>query len=118
MASIYPRAAKDAVAFEALSRIHPFQVSGSLRDIPLEQRERLLLEWLAAYDAHVGEDKSLGPILYELYTDAAHVQLGRLLVERWWQSWEQRGRPRPAEWPPGSFSPYMQPCETSSRTTK
>ena len=93
-----------AVAFEALSRIHPLPVSASLRDTPLEQRERLLLEWLAAYDAHVGEDKSLGPILYELYADAVHVQLGRLLSERWWQSWEQGGRSRPAEWPPGQLN--------------
>lgn len=90
-----------AVAFEALSRIHPLPVSASLRDTPLEQRERLLLEWLVTYDAHAVEDKALGPGLCELYADVTHVQLGRLLTERWWQSWEQEGQSRPAEWPPG-----------------
>jgi len=69
-----------AAANEAISHTHPMPAARSLRDMPLDERDRLLLAWLDELPADGPEP--LANRLCELYAGARHVEFSRVLAER------------------------------------
>lgn len=69
-----------AAAFAALDRFVPLDVPIPPRDMPLHQREAVLLRWLDAHDA--GSAAPLRRNLCELYAGQRHVELGQTMVEQ------------------------------------
>lgn len=82
---ILPRASDSdwrvrAAAFDALWRMHDPALPQPMKDTPLDQRERLLLAWLASYE-QAGKSPPAGN-LCDLYDNAGHVEFGRPLASR------------------------------------
>ncbi|NLF32648.1 MAG: HEAT repeat domain-containing protein, partial [Planctomycetes bacterium] len=67
-----------AAAAEALSRWRPLPARQTLRDVPIDQRDRALLEWMETLD---GDDR-LSERLCDLYAGARHVEFSRTLADR------------------------------------
>ena len=68
-----------AAACEALGRFRAFRGT-VLRDVPLDGRERALLQWLDAWDARASAP--LGDELCELYAEPDHLEVGRPISRR------------------------------------
>ena len=69
-----------AAAFAALGRLTPLRDPALLRDVPLDDRERVLLHWLDAHDDRMRS--ALAAELCELYAEPGHVEIGRPLAQR------------------------------------
>lgn len=69
-----------AAAFEAMGQFRRFEGGTPMKNTPLDDRERLLLDWLADRDAHSA--RPLAPEICELYARAGPVEFGRPLAAR------------------------------------
>ena len=69
-----------AAAFDGLGRFRPLQAAAPMMNTPLDQREEVLLSWLASYDASAR--RPLAEELCEVYANAAHVEFGRPMTQR------------------------------------
>ncbi|HUU11973.1 MAG TPA: multiheme c-type cytochrome [Phycisphaerae bacterium] len=84
--AVFPRASdRDwrvrAAAMTALARFADVaDAPPTLRDTPLQERERWLLAWLDAFDA--AAETPLGPHLCEVYAGAGDLEFGRPLIDR------------------------------------